>query len=211
MDAGPGTLANLQEHVALTDLDGVVLSHSHPDHWLEIPVLRNALRYVFDRRDVVLYSTAETLGLAEKVCHHQLGYAFRPELITDGSSFSIGELDFRCSRTDHPPETLAFRVDAGGRSLGYSADTGARWSLAELGPGLDLGISEATYLHAEQVANPVHLSAREAGESARAAGVGRLVITHILPTGSVSAAEAEATDAYGSPVEVAKLHRTYQV
>ena len=34
MDAGPGTLANLQRHIRLSELDAVVLSHSHPDHWL---------------------------------------------------------------------------------------------------------------------------------------------------------------------------------
>jgi hypothetical protein len=37
------------------------------------------------------------------------------------------------------------------------------------------------------------------------------VITHVLPTGSVDAAVAEATDAYGAPVDVATLHRTFDV
>ena len=37
------------------------------------------------------------------------------------------------------------RIDGGGRTLGYSADTGPGWSLAELGTGLDLVLCEATY------------------------------------------------------------------
>lgn len=210
MDAGPGTLANLQRHVEPSTLDAVVLSHSHPDHWLELPVLRNALKYVLGCHGVDLYTTAETLELAEALTHRELTPTFRPHVITDGSEFTVGDQRWRCSRTDHPVETLALRVDAGGRSLAYTADTGPGWSLAELGP-VDLAISEATFLHGSPEQNPVHLSAREAGQLARAAGVRRLVITHVLPTGSVADSVAEASDAYGAPVDVATLHRTFDV
>ncbi|MBN2622032.1 MAG: MBL fold metallo-hydrolase, partial [Acidimicrobiales bacterium] len=46
VDLGSGTLANLQHHVELGAVDAVVLTHEHPDHWLDLPLLRNALRYV---------------------------------------------------------------------------------------------------------------------------------------------------------------------
>ena len=46
---------------------------------------------------------------------------------------------------------------------------------------------------------------------ARAAGVGHLVITHVLPTGSPEESVVEAADAYGAPVDVATLHRTFDV
>ena len=36
-DLGPGTLANAQRHIDLTDLDAVVLTHEHPDHWRTCP------------------------------------------------------------------------------------------------------------------------------------------------------------------------------
>jgi ribonuclease BN (tRNA processing enzyme) len=211
LDAGPGTLANLQEHVALDQLDAVVVSHAHPDHWLEVPVMRNALRYVIEVEGIDLFSTSETLDMAERICQNQLRPTFRPQLITDRSEFSIGDLSFRCSRTDHPPETLAMRVDWSSGSFGYSADTGPGWSIDELGRGLDLGIIEATYLDRDAPAEGVHLSAHQAGTAAREADVKRLVITHVQPTGSPSASEAEATDAYGAAVEAARPHQTYVV
>ena len=65
MDAGPGTLANLQRHVRPDQLDAVVLSHCHPDHWLELPVLRNALKYVLAHHGVQLFCTVETLDMAD--------------------------------------------------------------------------------------------------------------------------------------------------
>jgi len=46
-----------------------------------------------------------------------------------------------------------------------------------------------------------HLSARQAGVSARAAGAGRLVITHLEPGVDRDRSRAEAEAAFGAPVE----------
>lgn len=211
MDAGPGTFANLQRHVDPRELDAVVISHAHPDHWLDLPQMRNALKYVLGVEGVPLYTTEQTLALAETMATGGIGTTVIPTVIADGSEFTVGDLRFRCSRTDHPVETLGLRVDHAGRTLAYTADTGPQWSLAELGRGIDLGISEATYLHDAVEDVPVHLSAREAGKLARAANVRRLVITHVLPVCSPEEAAAEAAEAYGAPVDVATVHRTFDV
>lgn len=211
VDAGPGTLANLQRHVAPTELDAVVLSHSHPDHWLDVPVMRNALRYVFGVEGLPLYLTAETLELAERLCIGGLGSAFAPSVVSDGAGIDIDGVHLGFSRTDHPVETLAMRFDAEGRSLAYTADTGPDWSVGELGRGVDLVLSEATFVDDTPDPAPVHLTARQAGDGARRADAGRLVLTHLLPTVPVAAAVSEASEAYGAEVDVAEVHRTFEV
>jgi ribonuclease BN (tRNA processing enzyme) len=211
MDAGPGSFSNLHRHVDPAELDAIVISHAHPDHWLDLPVARNALKYVLGVKGVALRSTEQTLAMAEELASGGIGSTLSPEVITDGSEFAIGDITFRCSRTDHPVETLAFRAEHGGRSLAYTADTGPGWSLAELGRDIDLAITEATFLEGSDDAVPVHMSAQQAGALARSSGVRRLVLTHVLPTGSVDAAVAEAADAYGAPVEAALPHRTFHV
>ncbi|MFM7063656.1 MAG: MBL fold metallo-hydrolase, partial [Actinomycetes bacterium] len=209
LDCGPGTLANLQEHVALRDLDAVVFTHEHPDHWLELPVMRNALKYGVGRTGVPLVTTAGTLGLGQPF---GLAGTFMLQTVADGDSVGLGDLSFRFCRTDHPVETLAVRVDGEGRSLGYSADTGPGWSCAALddGTGLDLLVAEATFRHGDGN-DPVHLTARQAGEQARAARARRLVVTHLTPGSDPVGAVAEAAEAYGAPVEAAQVHRTYAV
>ncbi len=215
MDAGPGTLANLQRHVDLSDLDAVVLSHCHPDHWLELPVMRNALRYVLRIDGLALYATSETLEMADRLTSSAMSPTFRDHTITDGSAFRIGDQHWLCSRTDHSVETLGLRVDSGSRSFAYTADTGPGWSIAELSPPelgpVDLALSEASFLHDSAERNPVHLSARQAGELARAAGARRLVLSHLLPGASAEAAASEAAAAYGAPVDVATPHLTFDV
>ncbi|MDQ3293000.1 MAG: MBL fold metallo-hydrolase, partial [Actinomycetota bacterium] len=80
------------------------------------------------------------------------------------------------------------------------------------GDDIDLAFIEATLLAAEvQEAEAVHLTARQAGAAAKEAGVRRLVITHVPPTGDPEAHRLEAEEAFGAPVELARPHTTYEV
>lgn len=207
VDAGSGTLANLQRHVALDGVDALVLSHEHPDHWSDLEGFFNVCRFVTGRKGVPVYAPS---GLRARTYNDDEAPFFDWREIGDGSSASVGGLTFAFSRTDHGTETLAMRIDGGGRSLGYSADTGAKWSLGELGPGLDLALCEATFLQ-EQEGEAQHLSARQAGASARDAGVGQLLLTHIWPTIDKERCRAEAVDAYGGPIDLAATNETYEI
>ncbi len=210
VDLGPGTLGNLQHHAALTDLDAVVLSHSHPDHWVDLTGLRTARRYTYELDGLPVYGTAETRDLASSLCSG-LEPTFDWHVTTDGSTFGVGDLRFTLSATPHYVETTAIRVDdpTSGRSLAYSADTGPGWSFASLGDGIDLAICEATYASDEDADGILHLSAGQAGAMAREAGVGRLVLTHLYPLTDANAARAAGSAAFGAPVSLAKTHERY--
>lgn len=205
LDAGSGTMANLQRHVGLADVDAVVLTHEHPDHWSDVEGFRVACAYGLGRQGVPVYAPA---GL-DRHLTTAAGPTFDWRVVADGAEVVVGGLTLRFSRTDHPPETLAVRVDGDGRSVGYSADTGPGWSLSALGP-LDLALCEASYPdHAQRA--PIHLSAAEAGAMARAAGAGRLLVTHLWPTVDPDEVVAEAAAAYGAPVLLARENETHPV
>jgi ribonuclease BN (tRNA processing enzyme) len=209
VDCGPGTLATVQQHLALTELDGIVVSHAHPDHWLELPVLVNALRYGVDAPDLglpVLW-TERTAELFREV-GGKPEPTLRPRVIDHRSREVIGDIELRFARTDHPVETLAVRADSGGRSIAYSADTGPAWSLASLGADIDLALVEAT-LDEDESGRVQHLTGREAGELAASAGVAALVLTHLAPGSDPDARVAAAGSAFDGPIEVARTHRTY--
>lgn len=210
LDAGPGTLANLQRHLDLDTLDAIVLTHAHPDHWVDVLPYHNVVRYIRKRVGVRVYSPGEVRRLAEEV-NGRLDPAFDWTVVGDGDRTRIGALTLSFFRTDHGPETLAVRIDHdGGASLGYSSDTGAGWSISELGAGLDLALCEAS-LPLDQERTMQHLTARQAGISARAAGARRLVITHIQPGVDSAESQRQATTAFGAPVELAAIDERYEI
>lgn len=212
LDLGPGSLANLQRHIDLTDIDAVVLSHSHPDHWVDLTGLRTALRYRFGREGLPVYGTAETRSLASALSS-SIQPTFDWHVTGDGDEFEQAGLRFRLARTDHYVETLAVRVDepASGGSLAYSADTGPAWSFSEVGEDVDLALCESTYPTDEEAAGVLHLSAHQAGAQARSARVRRLVLTHLWPDTDVEHHRREGEAGFGRAVDVARTHARYEL
>lgn len=209
LDCGPGSFANLQRHIDLADLAGIVCSHSHPDHWMELPVAVNAFRYGLDRPDaaIPLLWTAATAAMFATVSGRPPEPTFASQVIDETAHVRIGDIDLTFSRTDHPVETLAVRADGGGGSIAYSADTGDDWSLASLGPGIDVAVIEATL----DTPTPgiQHLTATQAGSLATDADVASLVLTHLAPGSDPTARRIEAATAFDGPIAVAEIDERY--
>jgi ribonuclease BN (tRNA processing enzyme) len=224
VDLGPGTLANLQRHVPLETLDAVVLTHRHPDHWTDLTGLHTALKYGSDRVGLQVWGTPEGRDLAE-----ELTGGLAPTLVWHDLSPSallvVNGLCFTFGPTVHYVPTFAVRVDGpAGELLVYSADTGPSWPLGalthdspifagrvEADRPIDLLLCESTHLTEREGDGVLHLSGRQAGVLARSAGVRRLVLTHLWPTDDPDQHRAEATEAFGAPVEVAVTNQTYDV
>lgn len=213
LDAGPGTLANLQKHRDLATVDALVLTHEHADHWLEVPVLINALRYYVKRLGLPVYSNASTREMAARVMDDPIGIAeaFDWHTVEDGDEIIIGDQRWRFGDTLHYVPTLAVRVDTPDRCLVFSSDTGPGWTPPWDGDAPDLLLCESTF--AERAGNEgiQHLSALEAAEVANACAAKRLVLTHMAP-GQDAALHAEIASAcYGGPVDVAVVGASFQI
>jgi ribonuclease BN (tRNA processing enzyme) len=209
VDLGGGTLANLQRYVELGDVDALVLSHEHPDHWLDVPLLRNALRYVLDLDGLPVYGTSGTLDLARTLIG-ELEPTLLWHPIAGGSTADVGDLRLRFSTTDHPVETLAVRVDRNGRSLLYSADTGPEWQGDGVAGDVDMFLCEASFAPRDEGRHQ-HLSARQAGELAGAVGASRMVLTHAPPGVDPVDQRRLASATYPGPIDLAEVGATFAV
>lgn len=211
MDCGAGTFGRLQERLAdqgaeATDLDAVVITHEHPDHCVDIYGLHVMLRYGLEVEGLPLYApSGAELRLGALV--RDWGPTFDWHALSDGAKAQVGEIALRFSRTDHPPPTFAVELTSGSpeqpKRLVYTADTGPRWDISAFDPGADLVLSEASYLHHDRQ-SPLHISAKEAGEAARAADARRLVLTHLWPTLDPAESAREGAEAFGDDVTMAE-------
>ncbi len=206
LDCGPGTLGPLQEAMDLAELSGIVTTHCHPDHWLELPVIRNVFIWFVPRSGVPVYGTAETRAMDRAITVMRSGKSdpLAWTVIDASSDATIGDQRWSFALTDHPVETLAARVDAGGRSFAFSSDTGPGWDFRTLGEGIHVAMCDASHGREHEGEGIPHMSAREAAAAAAAARAERLVLTHLAPGCDPDAQLAEASAVFDGDVEVAR-------
>jgi ribonuclease BN (tRNA processing enzyme) len=209
VDCGNGTLAALQRHADPADLTAVVITHVHPDHCVDLYGLHVLNRYGLERSGLPVYAP-EGVEPALRHLVADWGDTFDWKEVGDGDREEIGGVGLRFARTDHPPPTVAVEISHADRRLVYTSDTGPEWSVDAFAPRADLVLSEATYQH-HDIRAPLHLSARQAGEMARAADARRLVLTHLWPTLDPAVSVAEGSEAFGAPVTLAAPNLTLTI
>ncbi|SEL56425.1 Ribonuclease BN, tRNA processing enzyme [Blastococcus sp. DSM 46786] len=184
LDLGNGAFGALQRVVDPGSVDAVFLSHLHADHCLDVAPFVVWHRYSGRARGplVPLYAPVgaeRRLALAYDVDGDGLTDVFDFVPVGPGA-LRIGPFDVELARTAHPVETYAVRLTAGGRSLVYTGDTGPCDRVVELARGADVLLAEAAHPdNAPEQPPGLHLTGRQAAQHAAAAGVGRLLLTHI--------------------------------
>jgi ribonuclease BN (tRNA processing enzyme) len=209
LDCGNGSFANLQQHTRVEDLTAVVITHSHPDHCVDLYGLHVLYKYGLDSNGLPVFAP-EGVEKALETLVNGWDDTFDWNLVGDGDRTVVGDLELRFSRTDHPPPTVAVEMGHGGQRLVYTSDTGPGWSVDAFDPGADLVLSEATYQH-DDIRAPIHLSARQAGEMARTAKARHLMLTHLWPSLDPVASVEEGSDAFGRAVVLAAPHLTTHI
>ncbi len=217
IDAGPGTFMALADRTEPSGVDAVVISHVHPDHCTDLFAFYHYTAYGpggaayghSGRPPVPVYAPA---GVAERVAafvgaddpSHPVHAALDFRKVGEGDTAEVGPLHLQFAATDHSVPTVGVRIDAGGPALVYSADTGPGGGVPVLAAGARLLLCEASYQgDRADYEYPHHLTAAEAGALARAAGVDRLMLTHIPPVVDPRRSVEEAEAEFGRAVELA--------
>ena len=193
LDAGPGTWRNLLRLTDYKDLDGVILTHVHPDHTTDVFGCYHALAYGGPKPlpPIPLWAPAQVL---ERLCAYagQVDIAFDLRPVAAGGTFSVGRAQVMLFEMAHPVETVGVRVDCNGSTFAYTADSGIEGDLLPLTKGAGLLMSEATLQECDGPDFEGHMSAAQAARVAREAAVKRLVLTHLPPGRDLGVSLAEA-------------------
>jgi ribonuclease BN (tRNA processing enzyme) len=226
VDLGSGALGALQRYVGLYEIDAVWISHLHADHCLDLCCYSVARTWHPEgpRPRIPVYGPSQAAARLDQAltadpaaaAARAGGVAADPDHgITDAFSFTtitpetteIGPFRVTAERMSHPVETFGFRLEHGGRSLAYSADTGQTDALIRLARDVDLLLCEASLVEPgpgePALPEGLHLTGRQAAQYAERAGAGQLVLTHLVPWNDVARTLDEADRAFTGPMSLA--------
>jgi len=214
IDPGYAVLPRLLRHVDAAEVDAVLVSHGHPDHCADLNPLLRARSF---RDDPVSALPVFALpGALDAVLALD-----RPGLLADaidlrpfeaGESFAIGPLAVAARALPHSVPNAGVRLTAAGRSIAYTGDAAPDPALVDLARDADVLLAEASFVDAVPGEDrPTLSSARDAGRQAAEAGVGALVLTHLLPGTDRRRSAAAARAPFGGPVRVARPGLTMSV
>ncbi|HKQ97384.1 MAG TPA: MBL fold metallo-hydrolase [Candidatus Polarisedimenticolia bacterium] len=209
VDAGRGVVLRLAAaDLSLESLRAVFLTHLHSDHTAGLPDLFDTSWQFGRTTPFELYGPHGTKKLSDAMLkffeadihirrdliekHPAAGATIRTHVVREGIVYQDAEVKVTAFEVDHAPVVPAFgyRFDAGGRSVVISGDTRPSDNLVRYAKDADVLVHEAMlpeYLDGvdtPEVAarlKAYHTTAEEAGEIARRANVGLLVLTHLVP------------------------------
>ncbi len=217
LDLGSGALGPLQRYLKLQEIDGIALTHLHPDHCLDACGLYVYLKYSPDgpspRRPLLLGPAGAGKRLARAYdlplvpgMHSEFDIvAWTPEL-----PVKLGPLTLTARRVVHPVPAFGIRVEGpredgtGTAVLAYSGDSDVCEGLTRTARDADLFLCEAAFHEGRDDFTGVHLTGRRAGQVATEAGVGSLLLTHIPPWNDPERTRAEAKETWDGELALAE-------
>ena len=223
LDMGSGALGALWQHCSPADLDGIILSHMHADHMVDmigmhvfrrwhpdgplgpIPVLAPA--GAVDRvRGVGGDGPEEDYSAEFDFIEHD------PQTVRTMGPFTVESF-----LVWHPVPTYAVRITGsscereGSVTLSYSGDTDYCDGVIEAARGTDLFLCEAAFREGMDTVRGIHLTGRRAGQVAKAAKPATLVLTHIQPWTKPHDVLAECLDEWQGSTAIAQAGATFTI
>ena len=228
LDCGNGVFSKLRDHIDYVEVDAVLISHLHADHFLDLVPFIYALTYAPRQQPVPVAGWPGTSEPARPELHapagaqdmfRQIVSCWGNDGLIDGAfalneyepwdELNLGPFQVRFCEVPHYTPTFAVELSAADRRFTYSADCSPNLELVEFARGTDLLLIEATLPRPERTGERGHLTPAEAGEHGRQSAAKRMVITHFSDELDAEWAGHEATTAFGAPVALAHEGAVY--
>jgi len=210
LDIGQGAFAALGAYREPSTLGGIVISHLHPDHAIDLIPLRHYLRYgTGQARSVPLRAPHELRARLDALMGEAGFLDGLPGPDLEPGTFSLGPLRIEARPVTHALNSFGFRVTPAAApkasaGLVYSGDCGEGEDLLALVRAGDTILCEASWGTSDTVApEAAHLTARQAAEVARDGRAASLILTHVLDAHDPASAAEAAGAIFAGPVRLA--------
>ncbi len=206
LDLGQGAFPRLAARLEPSSLDAVLVSHLHPDHFIDLVALRHYLRWQFQPTRRVRVIAPAGLETRLDALHDEPGFtaaSLDVEPITVGS-IDIGALRVEAVRVTHTQDSHAFRVSVHGDGVGvvYSGDCGRAEDLDPLVRAGDTLLSEVSFGPGPVTPDAMHLDGPAVGALAARTRAGRVLLTHLQMGFDPTATVDSVTAIYDGPVHL---------
>lgn len=186
----------------LDRLDGLILTHEHPDHVSGFPLFMEKVWLAGRRSPIPVCGPAAAIDQARRIfeAFDTSGWKGMPEiawrsveLSERAAVWNDDHWRIHASPGQHSVPVIGLRVEAadGDGVAAYSSDTERSDVIARLAEGADVLVHEASG------GFPGHTSVQDAAHVARQANAGRLVLVHLPPT-TAEADIAEARESFAN-------------
>jgi phosphoribosyl 1,2-cyclic phosphodiesterase len=129
VDPGPGALLLTHEHgLNPLDLDCIVVTHCHPDHYTDAEVLIEAMTQHTTKRRGVLIGSSSVLHGTERfgpaISRYHQGRVAEVVTFQPGMTYELGDLKLEATPTQHSePTTFGLKLYSRHGAVGYTNDT----------------------------------------------------------------------------------------
>jgi len=189
MEAGPTLLPALKRaRIDPVDLDFVLISHLHGDHFAGLPFLmlqymwespRKRMLTIAGPRHLEQRTRALFRNMYPRMNTHPMMRKLRFVELEAGRTSRIGPARVATVRTPHtkPDVSLALRVSVDSKTLAFSGDSGWTDDLIRISAGADLFLCECTYFDTDHL--DFHLNYPTIERNRDCFTAKRMVLTHL--------------------------------
>lgn len=213
MDCGNGSFSNLQKFISYTELDCLMITHFHADHYNDLEMLRKAFQLAIQtgkRKNPLIVFAPREAPEFEKLAGYTELFVVIPIEDSLEKDHRFGDMIFRFFPTRHSVPCYGVKVKKGDKKFSYTSDSALSDELIEEVVNSDLLFAEASLLEKDSHKTAHgHMTARQAGTLAEMSGSKRLVLTHLNPTYNLNLLKREAELNYSGEVQLAKMLKTY--